>query len=277
MLSGAEEAGFGAWWPLADPVVRALLRQHGTRHEDIDDVVQATAEKAWRTSKVFNDAPHFVAWCCTVALNTRVDQWRKTQREVCTDIPECDGADRPDDLALTLVTRTALLAAIARLPRAERDAVLGSFEPANRIEATRFAVARHRGRSKLRDVLKGLSAAFGRFGRDAAKHLVRGARRAAAGAAMVVVALAGVGVLTQLQLTRPVPSQDVPVWRDAGASPLLPSGLARTRPTADSRGNETARAHRWSFELHTNASDVAAVSAGARWNATEDRGSAIDG
>ncbi len=195
-LEPLQPSAFELWWATTDPVVRAFLRQRGCQLHDVDDLVQLTSEKAWRTPKSFGNAGHFVAWCCTVAESRRIDEWRKTRRETLSDLHERPEHFDIEDLALNLVTRDLLLRVIATLPPVQRDAVLGVLDVSSPGAANRVGVARHRARNKLRDawerLLGGLTA--GPLGRVLARF-TRAGQQVSPEAASAVIATGVAAIL----------------------------------------------------------------------------------
>jgi len=89
-----------------------------------DDLVQDTLLKAWAKRDSYRAETHLRAWLFTILRNTFISDLRKMRREI-EDIDETRAsalsAPAPQDHALAL---TELMAAIGRLPHAQRRRII---------------------------------------------------------------------------------------------------------------------------------------------------------
>ncbi|MEY2474564.1 MAG: hypothetical protein QOK28_3893 [Actinomycetota bacterium] len=193
------EAGlFAAWWPAAEARIRPLLQARGHCHDDIEDIVQATAEKALRHDR-FDSQTHLLAWSLVVAKNSSTDIFRRHGRELLDSVPDFASSLDVADTVTTLVTRDELMATITALPDQQRLALFAAETPATRKDAIRIAVIRHRVRKRLRHVYEGLAAAFGRFATKTGSWWQQFSDSSSGyGAAAIAVGVAGLVVLGQL-------------------------------------------------------------------------------
>nr|MDT0658900.1 sigma-70 family RNA polymerase sigma factor [Micromonospora sp. DSM 115978] len=101
-----------------DNCLRAVLAGTGDRALAEDLVAEAFA-RAWASWPKVSQHPAPAAWVVRTALNIRVSWWRRRRREVALDGHE--GASVVED---GLGPDDALLAAIRRLPRRQREVVV---------------------------------------------------------------------------------------------------------------------------------------------------------
>jgi sigma-70-like protein len=186
---------FGAGWPTADSRIRPLLHSRGHCQADIEDILQATAEKAIRHG-AFNDETHLIAWSLVVAKNHSTDLFRRNNRELLGSLPELQSTLDVADTVAALLARDRLVARIAALPEQHQAALFSVETPSNRKEAIRIAVVRHRIRQRLRHVVEGLAVAFGRFATRVGSWCQRAADSGVAVAGAVALAT-GLVVLGQ--------------------------------------------------------------------------------
>lgn len=244
-----EKSAFDLLWPEANRATRAALRRRGLSEEDVNDVLQLTAERALRSAAMFGTQEHFTRWCLRTSRHVTIDEWRRTRFEYVGDVPERRTADVADQVIARL-DLAAVEKQIALLPAGQRDAIL-NFEAVtgDRLATFRVSSAKRLARQKLRRVIEGTAAAFGgRVGRLA--HRLRqlsDSPAATAAVAGIAVALAFGGAVAQRQLdsgkarpresaaptlqsTAPANSASVPSFRrteralnDAAAGPVSTS------------------------------------------------------
>lgn len=101
-----------------DNCLRAVLAGTGDRALAEDLVAEAFA-RAWASWRKVSQHPAPAAWVVRTALNVRVSWWRRRRREVAIDGHE--RASRAED---ALDTDDALLTAVRRLPRRQREVVV---------------------------------------------------------------------------------------------------------------------------------------------------------
>jgi RNA polymerase sigma-70 factor (sigma-E family) len=99
-----------------DACLRAVLVGTGNPHlaEDLVAEAYAQAWSAWRKVRA-HPAPR--AWIVRTALNSRVSWWRKRRREVALAGHDAEGHQQTEGVD------PALLAAVRRLPRRQREVV----------------------------------------------------------------------------------------------------------------------------------------------------------
>ncbi|MEV0393530.1 sigma-70 family RNA polymerase sigma factor [Polymorphospora rubra] len=101
-----------------DNCLRAVLAGTGDRAQAEDLVAEAFA-RAWASWPRVSQHPAPAAWVVRTALNIRVSWWRRRRREVTLD-----GHDRAYLIENDVGTSDALLAAVRRLPRRQREVVV---------------------------------------------------------------------------------------------------------------------------------------------------------
>src|SRR3954452_5882010 len=152
-------------WPSVSVRLAAMLRKRGVSPHDADEAVQETAARAMSTGVDFVDADDLFRWAAVVSWRVAIDARRRTR------VSQFDLPDRPDhvDVAQAAEHRIVLSAVTTRfkeLSERDREVLLTSFdEPvsSSRREAVRVAVARHRARTRLRQLLEGLAAPVAAF------------------------------------------------------------------------------------------------------------------
>src|SRR4051794_16996788 len=152
-------------WPSVSARLAAMLRKRGVSPHDADEAVQETAARAMSTGVDFVDADDLFRWAAVVSWRVAIDARRRTR------VSQFDLPDRPDhvDVAQAAEHRIVLSAVTTRfkeLSERDREVLLTSFdEPvsSSRREAVRVAVARHRARTRLRQLLEGLAAPVAAF------------------------------------------------------------------------------------------------------------------
>jgi len=168
------------------------LKPSRFKQDDLDDIVQRTAERAW-VAKPFDDENHLAAWSIVVGRNIAIDDWRRSSREIIGDVPENVGGDDVGDLVTAMITRDALLEAIGELSPAQQDSLAGVVESFSRTESVRHAVKRHRIRKDLRQVFEKFAPVIGGW-RARLSRFRPPSGSAESAAALVAVAIAGLGV-----------------------------------------------------------------------------------
>jgi RNA polymerase sigma-70 factor (ECF subfamily) len=108
------------------PVFR-YLRGRTPTDEDAADLTAATFERAWTARHSFRGTPdQYPAWLFAIARRMAIDAGRRRRREWPHDeVPEAaDETADPAELAQRHEEDRVLLARLARLPDAQRDALL---------------------------------------------------------------------------------------------------------------------------------------------------------
>lgn len=164
-----DQRAFAALVRHHDPGLRALaFRLLGDRTR-MDDALQETYVKAFRSLPRFRHESALATWLYRIAYNACLDELRRTRVVVDIDsVRERGGQDA--DPADTLSTRQSLAAALAELPPEDRAAVLlvdaGGFDYHGAAEilgvpdgtvASRLNRARAALRHSLRDTREGAS------------------------------------------------------------------------------------------------------------------------
>jgi RNA polymerase sigma factor (sigma-70 family) len=116
-----------AWRDLVarfDPMLRGIVRGYRLDAADVEDVVQTTWIRAHRNLDRLNDPGAVGAW---LAITARREALRTLQRGV-RELPSAEpqpleepGGEAPEDIASRKERRTALRAAVRRLPGRQRE------------------------------------------------------------------------------------------------------------------------------------------------------------
>jgi RNA polymerase sigma factor (sigma-70 family) len=106
-----------------DDCLRAVLASTGDRAL-ADDLVAEGFARAWASWPKVSRHPAPAAWVVRTALNVRVSWWRRHRREVAVGLHDLDVHDRAQRAGDDLVMDDALLAAIRRLPRRQREVIV---------------------------------------------------------------------------------------------------------------------------------------------------------
>jgi RNA polymerase sigma factor (sigma-70 family) len=112
----------GAWRDLVarfDPMLRGIVRGYRLDSADVDDVVQTTWIRAYRSLDRLNEPAAIGGWLAITARRESLRMLQRGVREVPVEEPlwaeETDGST-PETVALERERRTALRAAVGRLP-----------------------------------------------------------------------------------------------------------------------------------------------------------------
>ncbi len=173
-------------WPEVSHRLAKLLTSRGASPDVVDDVVQEVAARVLSYGVSFDSAMDLMRWAVPVALNLLVDNARAVQRVTPVDTDDYDQpcADVADLVAHRDRVRR-VLGAIPLLSPADRAALASPQEtPADRKEAVRLAVRRHRARRRLLALVDGV-AAFAAF----VGALLKRTRMSTASASVAVAAL----------------------------------------------------------------------------------------
>lgn len=210
----------GSVWPEVERRLGAYLRRLGTTPHDVEDLVQECAVRLLAADLAWTDADSLLQWCVVVARRARVDQHRRQQRvaEPPEDtLPSWVDVEREVEVRLRLA---AVRRAWHRLSPSDQvllsTAAAGGVEtPADRQDAVRVNVARHRARKRLTALMGAPSALVA--------LVFRGLRRGVPGGAVMtsaaMTALLSLS-LQQLDLATPEPSPQVVPSTDWGHAVL---------------------------------------------------------
>ncbi|MCU1487175.1 MAG: hypothetical protein JWN67_3921 [Actinomycetia bacterium] len=137
-------------WPRVESQLRASLRFRGAALATVDDIVQETAARAWKTRTTWASYPTLVAWCLTVAKRLLTDEHRHDRRWD----RHAEPPDRPsyDDTATSALARLDLLATaqlLAGLSLRDQQLLVPGVGPSRALQANDY-VRRHRARQELR-------------------------------------------------------------------------------------------------------------------------------
>lgn len=146
-------------WPEVSHRLAKLLTSRGATRDVVDDVVQEVAARVLARGIVFDDAMDLMRWAVPVALNLLVDNARAAAKVTAVT----DDHDSPvGDVADLVAHRDRLgrvLGAVRQLSPADRAALATPTEvPADRREAVKLAVRRHRARRRLLALVDGVAA-----------------------------------------------------------------------------------------------------------------------
>jgi RNA polymerase sigma factor (sigma-70 family) len=116
-----------AWRDLVarfDPMLRGIVRGYRLDDADVEDVVQTTWIRAYRNLDRLNEPAAVGAW---LAITARREALRTLQRGV-RELPSAEpqpldeaGEESPEDIASQRERRSALRAAVRRLPGRQRE------------------------------------------------------------------------------------------------------------------------------------------------------------
>ncbi|MDF5754447.1 sigma-70 family RNA polymerase sigma factor [Spongiactinospora sp. TRM90649] len=122
-LAAGEADALGDCYRANAALVRGYLRRF-VQEQELDDVVQIVFGEAWRSRHRFDPSRSLAAWLLGIAHKRAVDHLRARRPptlplEAVPDTHAHDGPAADDRLAM----RDELHAAMARLPRAQRQAI----------------------------------------------------------------------------------------------------------------------------------------------------------
>lgn len=151
---------FESWQPKAQrkatPAVMSILKFY---REDVDDVLQEAAIKAWTHLDTFKSDAKFDTWYTSIAINTalmRLRHRKSRDRLIAWDIPEetlsrlPSRGKNPEQLAMETEWQEKLDAAIKTLPRSYRLAILRYLRGVKNANGT-DKTQRHRAREMVRN------------------------------------------------------------------------------------------------------------------------------
>src|SRR3954463_15339014 len=121
--SGCEDA----WRDLHgrfDPMLRGIVRGYRLDAADVEDVVQTTWIRAYRNLDRLNDPGAVGAWLAITARREALRTLQRGVRELPSEEPQPvdeAGGDAPEEIASQRERRSALRAAVRRLPGRQRD------------------------------------------------------------------------------------------------------------------------------------------------------------
>lgn len=104
-----------------DPLYRMAYLLCGDHHR-AEELTQQTLEKTWRSWRTARDGDPLV-YARRILANQRIDNWRRTRREVLTASDHEDGRAAPDH-AQHVADREAVVQALLRLPVRQRRVVV---------------------------------------------------------------------------------------------------------------------------------------------------------
>lgn len=234
----SSEVGLDDVWPEVSAELERYLRRRGATSSQAQDLAQDVAVKVLTRGVAFTSAQDLLRWCYPVARNGLVDLQRAARR-VADDPEQAPEASSGVDVHAVVEARirlTRVLAGIRRLDVGDQEALRpllrGEELPASadRREATRLAVRRHRARARLTTLVGPAAAVLGWV----LGTRGRPARRVAPAAVALPFALAvATGALPPQQALPPASSAAAPVdqaafrasdadGRGGGSRPLVP-------------------------------------------------------
>ena len=151
-----------AVWPEARRRLVGRLEAQGVMWADAEDVVSEACLRALAAGIPTGSVDDFCRWAYRVARNLYVDGRRADSRLAPESaIDEREGAVDVIHRVEQRLLCESVLRSVAQMSPADRHALLGRPEAADRREAVRFAVRRHRVRARLARSLGGLPATAG--------------------------------------------------------------------------------------------------------------------
>jgi RNA polymerase sigma factor (sigma-70 family) len=121
--SGCEDA----WRDLVarfDPMLRGIVRGYRLDDADVEDVVQTTWIRAYRNLHRLNEPAAVGAWLAITARREALRTLQRGVRELPSEDPQPQdeaGGDTPEEIASERERRSALRAAVRRLPGRQRE------------------------------------------------------------------------------------------------------------------------------------------------------------
>lgn len=189
--------------------------------------MQEVAARAFVRQAQFTSVNHLTRWSCRVAANLRVDQVRRGNRMADQPVPDWSDTTETARLVEGRVALEQVLSAVLQLSDADRVALFGEREEAaDRREAVKLAVRRHRARARLAAMVEGMIAAFAVLNRA----LLRRGESPGLGEPVAISSVAAVALAMPM----------VAAWRDApAATPVRQEQTSSTAlaPSAATRAN----------------------------------------
>jgi RNA polymerase sigma factor (sigma-70 family) len=237
-------------------MLRRYLSRRGALPADADDLIQECAVRVLAHQPTFEDADDLVRWCLPVVRNLHVDAHRRDVRQVVTDdVPEqVQLRDVVQDSVLQRIELQSVLTAMHQLSPRDREAIVGDSgaRPADRREAVKLNVRRHRARQRLAALIASVAGILGSLGRRGSGALAPAGSAVLAG--FVVVAGVATGSAVLLPTTHDGTDTAVRVGHTQVASAFHP-GLARatagrsaTRPRGEAEPSAARRVARSSAQ-----------------------------
>lgn len=152
-------------WPEASRRLLAALEAQGVDPANAEDLVSEAVTRALAVGLAADSVDDFCRWAYRVARNLHVD-WMRARSRLAPESEAEDCAkviDITDQVELRLLCESALRS-LAELSASDRRAILGEADaapPADRREAVKLAVRKHRARARLLKLVGGLGAAVG--------------------------------------------------------------------------------------------------------------------
>jgi RNA polymerase sigma-70 factor (ECF subfamily) len=118
---GIDKVSFVALLRQHDKAMRAVAYSIVMDANTMDDVLQESYLKAYRSMAHFKSGSNFRSWLCQIVRNTAIDEIRRTKTASLEETYEQVDGDAP--LADTVATRLSVAAALARIPEPQRVAI----------------------------------------------------------------------------------------------------------------------------------------------------------
>lgn len=228
-------AHFSTAWPGVACRLRRRLRHLGAAEIDVEDLLQETAARALAREVPFVGEDDLLAWATVVSRRLAIAAHRRTLRLSACDDPTAERASAVD-VEREVIARDAaerVLRAVPSLSAADRQALAVTATPADRQEAVRLNVRRHRARARLRAAAGGVWALVVALRRSLAPE-----PSSLAAAAMVLTAVTSLALFVQPEVdaghgthVEEAPPPAVPVLAEGSASPAPPA--ASPSPAAE--------------------------------------------
>jgi RNA polymerase sigma-70 factor (ECF subfamily) len=120
---GGEQRAFVVIHSTLEPRLRRILRRRGCSEALVDDILQQTFLKLHTSRAQYRSDRELMPWASTIALRLAIDCWRKAEQQL-PEPEHCQGVSRhnPEEQLFASELSLALRDALARLPRAQREA-----------------------------------------------------------------------------------------------------------------------------------------------------------
>lgn len=141
-------------WSKVEREVFGTLRSRRWADDQAHDLAQTAVERAIRNGVDEWSTRSAIKWCVRVAINAGIDERRKEARIDPDAEPDLGVSRDAEDVALARLELAAVAEAITQLSDRDRELVLEDGERhVTRIDQVRAAVARHRARARLRELV----------------------------------------------------------------------------------------------------------------------------
>jgi RNA polymerase sigma factor, sigma-70 family len=129
LAAGSDSAAFGLLYERHRLAVFRYLRTRTSSEDDAAELTAVAFERALAAMARYRPTGGgFLAWLLRIARNAAIDTGRRASAvPLDVDVPDERSAMAPEESFLVSETRTALIAAVNRLPKIQREAIFLRF------------------------------------------------------------------------------------------------------------------------------------------------------